>query len=109
MADTRESINHSDISAALKAVIDPEVGINIVDLGLIYQIEVDQRRIVVIMTMTTPSCPMAPMLVGEVEDVLAALAPNHSREVQLVWDPPWSPSQMSAEAKQTLGWDSHNE
>lgn len=109
MADTRQPLNDSDISAALKTVIDPEVGINIVDLGLVYQIEIDLERIVVRMTMTTPSCPMAPMLVGEVEEVLATLAPNHYHEVQLVWEPPWSPSRMSAQAKENLGWDAHNE
>ena len=92
---------------ALRKVIDPEVGMNIVDLGLIYNIgmAVDGSSVSVEMTMTSPACPMGEMIVEDVESVLAEELPAHvEREVKLVWDPPWSPEQMSDEARKHYGW-----
>ncbi len=84
----------------LRAVIDPEVGMNIVDLGLVYDIAVDAHAVRVVMTMTTPACPMGELIVDEVEAALSAVLPAGIRiDVELTWSPPWDPSMMSDEAR----------
>lgn len=90
---------------ALLEVIDPEVGINIVDLGLIYRIEVVDGRIEVDMTMTTAACPLGPHLRETAQAVLHRSLPEaESVAVHLVWDPPWTPERMSGRARRQLGW-----
>lgn len=92
---------------ALREVIDPEVGMNIVDLGLIYRIEAsdDEKTVRVEMTMTSPACPMGEMIVENVETVLHAQLPETVQaEVRLVWEPPWHPSMMSKDAREHYGW-----
>lgn len=90
----------------LREVIDPEIGVNIVDLGLVYECEVDENRASVAMTMTTAACPMGPFLVDAVEGVLLRQPGIESAEVRVVWDPPWTPSMMSDAARAQLGWNS---
>jgi metal-sulfur cluster biosynthetic enzyme len=90
---------------ALRGVDDPELGVNIVDLGLIYGIEAGDGRLGVRLTMTTPSCPLGDHLTGESELALRRAFPEIGRvEVDLVWDPPWRPERMTAAAKRQLGW-----
>jgi metal-sulfur cluster biosynthetic enzyme len=79
-----------DIYEALKECYDPEIPVNVVDLGLIYHVSVDDNSIRVEMTMTTPHCPMADFLVEDVKSKLRELDATKSVQVQLVWDPPWS-------------------
>lgn len=90
---------------ALRTVVDPEVGINIVDLGLVYGIEVTPGEVKITLTMTSPACPMSDLVIADVED---AVRQRVSEEVQvnvdLVWSPPWDPSKMSDKARSTLGW-----
>lgn len=97
---TSETIEH-----ALRSVVDPEVGINIVDLGLVYAIEQEHRQITVTMTMTTPACPLGSMLQDEalaaVESVLPA---DWQAMVNLVFEPEWTPLRMSEAARTQLGW-----
>lgn len=91
---------------ALLRVIDPEIGENIVDLGLVYGIEVEGNIAKVDLTMTTPACPMGEMLLDDIHATLTRMLPNDVEfDIRLVWEPPWSPSMISAEAKQRLGWD----
>ena len=93
------------IRDALRAVNDPEVGMNIVDLGLVYGIEVSPERVHVTMTMTSPTCPMGDYLVESVRDAVRRVAPEvHDVEVELVWDPPWSAERMNEEARKFFGW-----
>ena len=93
------------IREALAKVDDPEVGINIVDLGLVYKIEVTAQRIRVEMTMTTPACPMGDLITDNARRAVAALVPEDvAVDIELVWDPFWTPDRMSEAAKQTLGW-----
>lgn len=87
----------------LKTVIDPEIGINIFDLGLIYNLEFGENKIVVTMTLTTPGCPMHNSMPSWVKESLAGISPDLSVDVNLVWQPPWSPDDMSDEAKRQLG------
>lgn len=102
-----EQPTKATIQEALETVIDPEVGVNVYDLGLIYEVRLsdDNRAMEVSMTMTTPACPMSAMLTDQVHAALRARFPAlESVEVNLVWDPPWSPQMMSERAKQQLGW-----
>lgn len=90
---------------ALLRVIDPEIGGNIVDLGLVYGLEVEGETVRVNLTMTTPACPMGSLVVDEAEAELRRALPGMQVEVQLVWEPPWEPGMISPEAKHQLGWD----
>lgn len=90
---------------ALRGVIDPEVGMNVVDLGLVYGIEIAPGRVRVSMTMTTPACPMGSMITEDAREAIRDIVPEAAEvDVQLVWDPPWSPALMSAHARQRFGW-----
>jgi len=88
---------------ALRSIYDPEIPVNIYDLGLIYGLEIDGGHAVVTMTLTTPHCPVAESMPGEVETRVGAVPGVGSAEVNLVWDPPWDPQKMSDEAKLELG------
>jgi metal-sulfur cluster biosynthetic enzyme/Fe-S cluster assembly iron-binding protein IscA len=93
------------VREALKQVIDPELGLNIVDLGLIYRVEIDGCRVHVTMTMTTPACPLSAHIEQEARRSIRERFPGTSEiEVKLVWSPPWNPQMMSDEAKQQMGW-----
>lgn len=88
---------------ALKAVIDPEIFQNIVDLGLVYGIEViPEQRVNVTMTLTTPHCPMGPQILENVENVLKAAGAS-AVTVSIVWQPPWTPYAMTPELQKQLG------
>jgi metal-sulfur cluster biosynthetic enzyme len=86
-------------------VIDPEVGENIVDLGLVYAIEVAENKAKVKFTMTSQACPMGEMILEDIHATLTQLLQNSMEyDINLVWEPAWNPDMMSAEAKQRLGW-----
>jgi len=98
-------ITEDAVRDALRDVVDPEVGLNVVDLGLVYGIETSAERIAVRMTMTTPACPMGEMIVESARSAIQAAAPGvPSVEVELVWDPPWTPDRMSEFARGHFGW-----
>jgi FeS assembly SUF system protein len=89
---------------ALKDIYDPEIPVNIYDLGLIYDVEITpEHHAKVKMTLTTPHCPVAESMPGEVELRVGAVPGIGDAEVELVWDPPWDPQKMSDEAKLELG------
>lgn len=90
----------------LRRVVDPEAGLNIVDLGLVYRIDVTPSRVRIEMTMTSPACPLGEMITDEVKEVLGgALPAGCTAEVALVWEPPWEQSMMSAAGKKHFGWE----
>jgi FeS assembly SUF system protein len=92
------------IVAALKTVYDPEIPVDIYELGLVYDIDVAPGgKVKVRMTLTSPACPVAGSLPGEVEQKVQGVAGVEEAEVELVWDPPWNPSMMSEAAKLDLG------
>jgi metal-sulfur cluster biosynthetic enzyme len=95
----------SAVRDALRSVDDPEAGMNIVDLGLIYDVRVGDHRIEVDMTMTTPACPVTEMLVEQARAAVEAIAPGAAVQVNLVWEPIWNPSMMSGVAREFFGWD----
>ena len=88
----------------LHAVIDPEVGVNIVDLGLVYAVRVAERTVHVRMTLTTPGCPLGSYLDDEIRRALGTMPDVEDIDLDLVWDPPWDPEMMTDEAKRQLGW-----
>lgn len=98
-------LSEDDVRAALRTVEDPEAGMSVLDLGLVYAISVAQGRVQVEMTMTSPACPASDYIVDEAAAAIRAAAPEGTDvEVRLVWDPPWTPERMSAEAQARFGW-----
>jgi FeS assembly SUF system protein len=92
-----------EIVAALKTVYDPEIPADIYELGLIYKVDIDDDRMVTIdMTLTTPNCPSAEEMPGQVENAAAGVSGVREAKVNIVWDPPWDPSRMSDEARTVL-------
>ena len=90
---------------ALRNVDDPEVGMNIVDLGLVYAIDVDDTGVRIDITMTTAACPMADMICEQARRATEAVVPHGLPvDVRLVWDPPWTPDKMSGFAREHFGW-----
>ncbi len=95
---------YEGVIEALKEIYDPEIPVNIYELGLIYGVDVTtDNHVAVTMTLTTPHCPVAESMPGEVELRVGAVPGVGSAEVNLVWDPPWDPAKMSDEAKLELG------
>ena len=101
------AITEDHVREALKQVIDPELFINIIDLGLVYQVEVEERddkfNVKIDMTMTSPVCPAGPQLIGQSKSVLGALEGVGDVEVKLVMTPPWTPDRMTEDARDQLG------
>ena len=99
-------MTQEQVLEALRQVIDPELGINIVDLGLIYSVDIEDGGIRVAMTMTTQACPLRAQLKQVAESAIRRGVPEaKSIEVKLVWNPPWHPTMMSEAAKRQLGWE----
>ncbi len=93
------------VREALKQVIDPEIGINIVDLGLVYDVNVGQEgKVEIVMTLTSPDCPLGPVIHAQVNNALGDLDGVTDIAVNLVWNPPWRPEMMSEDAKLELGY-----
>lgn len=102
------AIAEDKVREALKQVIDPELFVNIVDLGLIYEIKIDETdegksNVNVEMTMTSPACPAGPQLLGQSKDFVGRLDEVSEVDVKLVMDPPWTPDRMTEDAKDQLG------
>ena len=94
---------HDKIVAVLRSIYDPELPVNIYDLGLIYTIEIRERHVDVVMTLTSPNCPVAGSMPGQVECAIKALDEVDDVCVELTWDPPWDSNKLSDEVKLTLG------
>jgi len=93
-----------EVVEALRQVEDPELGMDIVDLGLMYDVEVEDGKVKVIHTLTSMGCPVGPMIQEQIHDVTKALPGVEDVEVELTWDPPWTPDKMSEDAKFILGF-----
>jgi len=93
------------VARALEKVVDPEVALNIVDVGLVYGVVVRDKRIDVNVTMTSAACPVTDIIVDDVENELdRVLPPELKLHVELVWEPAWTPQRMSAKARAFMGW-----
>jgi len=93
------------ILEALRTVLDPELGVNIVDLGLIYDIRFEDGVTEIDMTLTSTGCPLAPIINKKVRDALEGVEEVKETNVELIWDPPWSKDLISEELKAELGLD----
>jgi metal-sulfur cluster biosynthetic enzyme len=93
-----------EVVEALRQVEDPELGMDIVDLGLMYEVELENGRVKVIHTLTSMGCPVGPMIQQQIDEVVRALPGVEDVEVELTWDPPWTPEKMSEDAKFILGF-----
>ncbi len=103
-------VNEDMVRSALRNVYDPEIGLNVVDLGLIYGVEVveDGKQVLVNMTLTTPACPAGPQIISEAKEQVMQLRDVYPEleevKVNLVWTPFWNPSLMSDDARAELGY-----
>ena len=98
-------ITKQDVMKVLKKCFDPEIGISLVDLGLIYDVQVNKDKVNIKMTLTNPGCPMHSFMLNDVEENVKKMKGVKEVKVELVWDPPWSPDKMSKEAKKKLGFE----
>ncbi len=92
------------VTEALKEVYDPELHYNIVDLGLVYDVNIKNGDVHVLMTLTTPACPLGPMIMAQVQEMVGIMPGVTDVDVELTFDPMWSPELMSDEAKSDLGF-----
>ncbi|HET7037743.1 MAG TPA: metal-sulfur cluster assembly factor [Thermomicrobiaceae bacterium] len=101
------SFSADEVREALKEVYDPEIGVNIVDLGLVYDVDLEEddgkTGVLITMTLTSMGCPLGPVIMQEVNRALGELPELGEIGVNLVWSPPWTPDMMSEEAKDELG------
>ena len=93
-----------DVIEALRGVEDPELGMDIVELGLLYDVEVEGPKVKVIHTLTSMGCPVGPMIQENIDQIARSMPEVEDVEVELTWDPPWSPEKMSDDAKFILGF-----
>ena len=96
-------VTKDEVYEALQGCYDPEIPVNIVDLGLIYDVEINEDKVNVKMTLTAPGCGMGPMIASDAQQKILQLPGVSEANVDLVWDPPWDPSRISEEAKGKLG------
>ena len=93
------------IREELKNVVDPEIGLDIISLGLVYDVKIDDGHVTVIMTLTTPACPVGPMFLSSVQAAVSAIEGVKDCKVDLTFDPPWDPRTMASdEAKMMMGF-----
>jgi metal-sulfur cluster biosynthetic enzyme len=98
-------VTEENVMAALQTVNDPELMLPLVDLGLIYGVEIKDQDVVVTMTLTTPACPMNQYIGAQVEEAVREHVPDvKNLGVNIVWSPPWNPEMMSEDAKMELGF-----
>ena len=101
---TTKSNLHNQVIEILKTIFDPEIPVNIYEMGLVYEVKVDDdANVHILMTLTSPMCPVAESLPPEVEEKVAATDGVTSAKVEITWDPPWDPDMMSEAAKLELG------
>lgn len=96
-------VTEDKIRNALKEVIDPELGVNIVDLGLIYEIKIEEKNVDIKFTLTSPGCPVGPMIMDGIYNAVQQFEELEKVNTGIVWSPPWDPSRMTEEAKDQLG------
>lgn len=97
-------ITEEKVMESLREVIDPELGLNIVDLGLIYDVRIEGNKVAVKMTLTAPGCPLHETISGWVRSKLKSLKGVSDAKVEVVWDPPWHPTMMAEGARKQFGY-----
>lgn len=95
-------VTREEILQELKSVSDPEIGMDIVNLGLVYEVQINDDRVYIKMTMTAPTCPVTPWILSEAQRVVENINGVEAADVELVWEPQWNPSMMTDEAREAL-------
>jgi metal-sulfur cluster biosynthetic enzyme len=95
-------VTKEEILNALQAVSDPEIGMDIVNLGLVYEVQINGDKVYIKMTMTAPTCPVTPWILAEAQRTVENLEGVEAADVELVWEPPWNPALMTDYAKEQL-------
>jgi metal-sulfur cluster biosynthetic enzyme len=96
-------LTHEQVLESLKQVIDPELFVNVVDLGLIYKVDIQDKTVSLDMTMTSPACPAGPQLVAQSKKAIESLEEGTQANIQIVLTPPWTPDRMTESARDQLG------
>ena len=104
MPEQEEQVTKEQVTNALKRVYDPEIPVDIFEMGLIYDIKIEQPNIAILMTLTSPSCPAAQSIPEDVKYKVKEIEGIENVEVEIVWDPPWGMEMMSEVAKLELGY-----
>lgn len=99
------TLTRDSVIEIMKQVYDPEIPVNVVDLGLVYAVQVDEGDVHVLMTLTAPGCSMGPMIAQQAEWAISELEGVEDVEVEMTFDPPWSPELISEDGKKLLGID----
>ena len=94
----------NDVLEALRQVEDPELGMDVVDLGLVYDVEVEGPKVKVIYSLTSMGCPAGPLIAGDMDRATREVPGVEDVDLELVFDPPWTPDRMSESARQSFGW-----
>lgn len=97
-------VAHQQVLEKLKECYDPEIPLNIVDLGLVYDIDIVENKVKVVMTLTSPGCPLHSSIADSVRRKIEQIEGVRQAEVEIVWQPPWTPERLSPAARQKLGW-----
>ena len=102
--DTAEVLTEEDVTEALEEVIDPELGLDFVSLGLVYDVEIEKEDVYVTFTLTTPACPIGPQVSEQMKEFVGDLPGVSAVHPKMIFDPPWSPEMMTDDAKFALGF-----
>lgn len=103
MSDTQTAPSEEQVLEALKVVVDPELGISIVDLGLVYDVEIEEEVAKITYSLTSMGCPVGPLIDQQIQQVVTLLPGIDSVETNMTFDPPWSPERMTEDARLALG------
>jgi len=103
VSEEKKQVSAEEVLAVLRTCYDPEIPVNIVDLGLIYDLKIENGRVAIKMTLTAPGCPVWPQIAEEVRRKVEALEGVQECHLEFVWDPPWNPEMMTFEARYQLG------
>jgi metal-sulfur cluster biosynthetic enzyme len=102
--ESEHTLTEAVVQDALRKVKDPEAGINVVDLGLIYDVAIEQGKVDVKMTLTSPGCPAGPQIMSDMDDAVRALDGVKDVRVELVWEPYWTPERINPKVRSYLGF-----
>jgi len=102
--DQTDVLTEDDVLEALEEVIDPELGLDFVSLGLVYDVEIEGKEVYVTFTLTTPACPIGPQVSEQMKEFVGDLPGVNAVHPKMIFDPPWSPEKMTEDAKFALGF-----
>ncbi len=109
MKTSAQTLTREGVMAELATILDPEFGLSIVELGLIYDVQISEAQLAAVMTLTSPYCPAGDVIMGGVKSVLERIGGGRATEVSLTWEPQWAPAMMTRAACEELGWKEMDE